>query len=103
MQRASSPMGAPCRREVVRAFDDRRSCATVFPGKRTCPSAPRGHLRPAAATFGRRRRTSPRRHRPELVSECRVEYVPLADLYACADIVSLHVPLTPATHHMVDA
>ncbi|HWO23489.1 MAG TPA: 2-hydroxyacid dehydrogenase [Kofleriaceae bacterium] len=31
------------------------------------------------------------------------EYVPLDELYARADIVSLHVPLTPATHHMIDA
>ena len=32
-----------------------------------------------------------------------VEYVPLATLYERADIVSLHVPLTPATHHLIDA
>jgi D-lactate dehydrogenase len=32
-----------------------------------------------------------------------VEYVPLDALYEQADIVSLHVPLTPATHHMIDA
>ncbi|EYF08171.1 2-hydroxyacid dehydrogenase [Chondromyces apiculatus] len=30
-------------------------------------------------------------------------YVPLDALYREADIVSLHVPLTPKTHHLVDA
>lgn len=32
-----------------------------------------------------------------------VRYVDLPALYAAADIISLHVPLTPATHHMIDA
>ncbi|WGI25327.1 2-hydroxyacid dehydrogenase [Halomonas alkaliantarctica] len=32
-----------------------------------------------------------------------VEYVPLATLYANADIISLHCPLTPETHHLIDA
>ncbi len=32
-----------------------------------------------------------------------VEYVPLSALYERADIISLHVPLTPATRHMIDA
>lgn len=32
-----------------------------------------------------------------------VEYVALEALYERADILSLHVPLTPATHHMIDA
>ncbi|HEX5064163.1 MAG TPA: 2-hydroxyacid dehydrogenase [Kofleriaceae bacterium] len=36
-------------------------------------------------------------------SELPVEYVPLDELYARSDIISLHVPLTPATHHMIDA
>jgi len=32
-----------------------------------------------------------------------VEYVPLADLYAESDIVTLHCPLTPATKHLINA
>lgn len=39
---------------------------------------------------------------PELV-QLGVHYVSLAELYERADIVSLHVPLTPSTHHMIDA
>lgn len=38
-----------------------------------------------------------------LQAEGLVEYVALDALYRHADIVSLHVPLTPATHHLVDA
>ncbi len=30
-------------------------------------------------------------------------YVPLAELLAASDIISLHCPLTPATHHLIDA
>lgn len=32
-----------------------------------------------------------------------VAYVEPAELYRTADVISLHVPLTPATHHMLDA
>jgi len=32
-----------------------------------------------------------------------IQYVELAELLARADIVTLHCPLTPATHHMIDA
>jgi D-lactate dehydrogenase len=32
-----------------------------------------------------------------------VRYVELSEIYAGADVISLHVPLTPATHHMIDA
>jgi len=32
-----------------------------------------------------------------------VTYVPLADLFARSHIVSLHCPLTPETHHLIDA
>jgi D-lactate dehydrogenase len=32
-----------------------------------------------------------------------VAFVPLADLLAASDIVSLHCPLMPATHHLIDA
>ncbi len=32
----------------------------------------------------------------------RVSTMPLGELLARADVVSLHVPLTPATHHLID-
>lgn len=38
--------------------------------------------------------------------ECRelgVEFVELDELFRAADIVSLHCPLTPETHHLIDA
>jgi D-lactate dehydrogenase len=38
-----------------------------------------------------------------LVTELGLRYVELAELYAEADVISLHVPLTPATHHLIDA
>ena len=42
--------------------------------------------------------------RPDPALEaCGVAYVPLADLLRDSDIVSLHCPLTPATHHLIDA
>lgn len=40
---------------------------------------------------------------PGFEGELGVRYVPLETLFAEADIISLHVPLTPGTHHMVDA
>lgn len=32
-----------------------------------------------------------------------IEYVPLKELWAESDVITLHAPLTPETHHMVDA
>ncbi len=32
-----------------------------------------------------------------------VAFVPLDELFATADVVTLHCPLTPASHHMIDA
>lgn len=39
----------------------------------------------------------------ELIEELQVRYVGLPELYRESDIVSLHVPLTPATRHLIDA
>jgi D-lactate dehydrogenase len=36
-------------------------------------------------------------------SEVGAEYVALPELYAQSDVLSLHVPLTPQTHHLIDA
>jgi D-lactate dehydrogenase len=38
-----------------------------------------------------------------LVREVGVQYVSLPELLREADVLSLHTPLTPATHHMIDA
>ncbi len=38
-----------------------------------------------------------------LERELGARYVPLETLYAEADILTLHVPLTPGTHHLLDA
>lgn len=40
---------------------------------------------------------------PRLVSELGVRYVDLPELFRESDVISLHVPLTPATHHLIDA
>lgn len=36
------------------------------------------------------------------LAACGIEYCPLNELYAQADIISLHVPLNPQTRHMID-
>ena len=44
-------------------------------------------------------------HDPLPNDACRalgVQYVALPELYAASDIVTLHCPLTPSTHHMID-
>jgi D-lactate dehydrogenase len=40
---------------------------------------------------------------PSLASGVHVAYTDLQTIYRESDIVSLHVPLTPATHHLIDA
>lgn len=40
---------------------------------------------------------------PSLAAEFGVHYVDRRELYRASDIISLHVPLTPDTHHMIDA
>lgn len=37
------------------------------------------------------------------LQELGVEYVPLDDLLTHADVISLHCPLLPETHHLIDA
>lgn len=40
---------------------------------------------------------------PQVERELGARYVPLDTLYRDADIITLHVPLTPGTHHLVSA
>ncbi|HEY6044300.1 MAG TPA: NAD(P)-dependent oxidoreductase, partial [Nitrosospira sp.] len=45
-------------------------------------------------------------HDPQQSSECislGVEYMPLEKLYADSDVITLHCPLSPQTHHLIDA
>jgi D-lactate dehydrogenase len=53
--------------------------------------------------FGCRVLTFDLRPDPALVAELGVRYVDLPELYRESDVVSLHVPLTPQTHHLIDA
>ncbi len=39
----------------------------------------------------------------KLAAEAGVEFVELDPLYRESDVISLHVPLTPATYHLIDA
>ena len=43
------------------------------------------------------------RPEPTLAAQLGVRYVDLAEIYRESHIISLHVPLTPATHHLIDA
>lgn len=38
----------------------------------------------------------------ELIQQYKVEYVPLSTLFQQSDIISLHVPLTPDTRHLIN-
>ncbi len=38
---------------------------------------------------------------PEILKELEAEFVPLEELLKRSDIISLHVPLTPQTYHMI--
>jgi D-lactate dehydrogenase len=37
-----------------------------------------------------------------LIDRCGVRYVELAEIYRESAVISLHVPLTPSTHHMIN-
>jgi D-3-phosphoglycerate dehydrogenase len=46
------------------------------------------------------KRTPPK---PELLRELEGEFIPLPELLQRSDVVTIHVPLTPQTHHMIGA
>ena len=46
------------------------------------------------------KRTPPK---PELLRELEGEFVPLSELLQRSDVVTIHVPLTPQTHHLIGA
>lgn len=52
--------------------------------------------------FGCRVLVYDKREDPQLAAELGFNYVDLATLYRESDIVSLHVPLVPDTHHLID-
>lgn len=43
------------------------------------------------------------RHSPEQEQALGIEYAEVDELMRCCDVVSLHCPLLPETHHMIDA
>jgi D-lactate dehydrogenase len=53
--------------------------------------------------FGCRLLAYSRTAKPELTERLGVEFVPLDQLLAESEIISLHAPLTPQTHHLIDA
>jgi D-3-phosphoglycerate dehydrogenase len=42
-----------------------------------------------------------RTRRPDLERELGLEWVELQDLFACSDIITLHIPATPQTYHII--
>jgi D-lactate dehydrogenase len=60
------------------------------------------HTAKIARGFGMRVLAADPRPQPLLAELIGFGYVELEELVARADIVSLHAPLTPATHHLVD-
>jgi len=53
--------------------------------------------------FGMRVLYHDRARKPDLEAELGLEYAALDDLLAQSDFVSLHIPLTPETHHLIAA
>lgn len=60
------------------------------------------HVARLAKAFGMKilitKRTPPP---PEVLEELQAEFIPLNELLKRSDIVTIHVPLTPQTHHMI--
>jgi lactate dehydrogenase-like 2-hydroxyacid dehydrogenase len=46
---------------------------------------------------------SRQRSEPAIEAGLQARYLPLQELLACSDVLSLHCPATPDTHHLIDA
>jgi glyoxylate reductase len=55
-----------------------------------------------AAGFGMRILYSSRTPRPDAEAQYGMNHISLADLLTASDFVTLHAPLTPETHHLID-
>jgi D-lactate dehydrogenase len=60
------------------------------------------HVVRIARGFGMHVVVSDPRAQPLLAEVLGFEYVPLLDLLRIADVISLHAPLRPETHHLID-
>jgi D-lactate dehydrogenase len=60
------------------------------------------HVVRIARGFGMRVLVSDPRAQPLLAEVLGFEYVPLRELLAASDVISLHAPLLPETHHMIN-
>lgn len=56
-----------------------------------------------ATGFGMRVAYAARTRKPEAEAALGARHLPLAELLRTADVVSLHTPGTPETHHLIDA
>ncbi len=61
------------------------------------------HVAMIAQGFGMKILASDIRENEELVKNCGVKYVSLEELLASSDVITLHAPYLPATHHMLNA
>ncbi len=55
-----------------------------------------------APGFGMRVVYTSRKRKPELEERTDARFLPIDELLRVSDVVSLHVPLTPETHHLLD-
>jgi D-lactate dehydrogenase len=61
------------------------------------------HVAVIAKGFGMDVVASDLKENPELVSNYQVKYLPLEELLAQSDVITLHAPYLPATHHLLNS